>query len=154
MTSLVKPRRVARVWTLQFLFSNDVENTGLESFSKVAISRFWDMLMASDEAKDLVKYPESKTAAASKIEGIISNITKIDELIITAAKNWTICRMALVDRNIIRLAVYEMLFDEEIPAKVSINEAIEIAKLFSDKDSTRFINGVLDRIKKDLESKK
>ncbi len=153
MTSLVKPRRTARVWALQFLFSNDVENAGLENFSKVAIARFWDMLMASDEAKDLEKYPESKTSATSKIEGIITNIVEIDKLIISATKNWSISRMALVDRNIIRLAVYEMIFDEEIPAKVSINEAIEIAKLFSDKDATRFINGVLDRIKKDLEVK-
>lgn len=151
MASLVKPRRKARIWTLQFLFSNDVENSGLENFSKVAVSRFWDMLMVSDESKDLKKYPESKIAATTKIEGIINNTKEIDAVILAAAKNWTINRMALVDRNLIRLATYEMMFDDEIPAKVSINEGIEIAKLFADKDSTRFINGVLDRIKKDLE---
>ena len=151
MASLVKPRRKARIWTLQFLFSNDVENSGLDNFSKVAVSRFWDMLMESDESKDLAKYPESKDAATAKIEGIINNTKEIDAVILSAAKNWTINRMALVDRNLIRLATYEMMFDDEIPAKVSINEGIEIAKLFADKDSTKFINGVLDRIKKDLE---
>jgi N utilization substance protein B len=150
MASLVKPRRKARVWTLQFLFSNDVSNTGVGNFSKVAIARFWDMLMESNVSKDLLKYPESKVAATEKIEGIIHHINEIDEVIIRAAKNWTIDRMALVDRNLIRLAVYEMMFDDDIPAKVSINEGIEIAKLFADKDSTRFINGVLDRIKNDL----
>ncbi|MCK5835157.1 MAG: transcription antitermination factor NusB [Lentisphaeria bacterium] len=151
MASLVKPRRKARVWTLQFLFSNDVENSGLDNFSKAAVSRFWDMLMESSEAKDLIKFPESKVAATAKIEGIINHTQEIDAVILGAAKNWTINRMALVDRNLIRLATYEMMFDDEIPAKVSINEGIEIAKLFADKDSTKFINGVLDRIKKDLE---
>jgi len=151
MASLVKPRRKARIWTLQFLFSNDVANSGLDNFSKVAISRFWDMLMESDESKDLKKYPESKVAATAKIEGIINNTKEIDAVIMAAAKNWTINRMALVDRNLIRLATYEMMYEDDIPAKVSINEGIEIAKLFADKDSTRFINGVLDRIKKDLE---
>jgi N utilization substance protein B len=82
------------------------------------------------------------------LEGTAKNITTIDELIKKYVKNWEIDRMAIIDRNILRLACYELYFVDEIPPKVSINEAIELAKRFGDVDSPRFVNGILDKIYK------
>ncbi len=84
-------------------------------------------------------------------EGTLEMRPKIDEVISDAAQNWNLRRMALVDRNILRMAVYEMLFVADIPAKVSINEAIEMGKRFSTQQSGSFINGILDRIRRDQE---
>lgn len=87
------------------------------------------------------------------LEGVIKNSASIDALITKYVKNWEIERMAIIDRNILRLACFELIFIEEIPPKVSINEGIELAKRFGDIDSPRFINGILDKIYK-MESKK
>jgi len=86
--------------------------------------------------------------ASQLVEGIIKNLPSIDSLIRKYAKNWEIERMAVVDRNIIRMGIFEIIFLDDIPPKVSINEAIELAKRFGDKDSPRFVNGVLDKIYK------
>ena len=83
-------------------------------------------------------------------QGVIGHLDAVDECIRKAASNYELHRIAAVDRNILRLAIYEMLFCPEIPPVVSINEAIEIAKRFGSEDSGRFVNGVLDRIKGDL----
>lgn len=80
--------------------------------------------------------------------GVIANAVPIDEIIKKHVKNWEIDRMAIIDRNILRLASYELLHVQEIPPKVSINEAIELAKKFGDVDSPRFVNGILDKIYK------
>jgi len=87
------------------------------------------------------------------VEGVCKNIQNLDSLIKKYVKNWEIDRMAVVDRNILRLACFEIVNLPEIPPKVSINEAIELAKRFGDIDSPRFVNGVLDKIYK-MESKK
>ena len=86
--------------------------------------------------------------SSSLLEGTAKNINTIDELIKKYVKNWEIDRMAIIDRNILRLACYELYFVDEIPPKVSINEAIELAKRFGDVDSPRFVNGILDKIYK------
>jgi len=83
------------------------------------------------------------------LEGTRGQRPRIDAIITDAAQNWDLRRMALVDRNILRMAVYEMLFADDIPAKVSINEAIELGKRFSTKQSGSFINGILDRIRRE-----
>jgi len=82
------------------------------------------------------------------IQGVISNINSIDSLIKKHVKNWEIDRMAVVDRNILRMGCFELLFLEDVPPKVAINEAIELAKRFGDMDSPRFVNGILDKIYK------
>lgn len=87
------------------------------------------------------------------VKGVLKNLEYIDSLIRKHVKNWEITRMAVVDRNILRIACFELLFLKDIPPKVSINEAIELAKRFGDIDSPRFVNGVLDKIYK-TESKK
>ena len=86
-------------------------------------------------------------------EGVVKNLQNIDSLVKKHVKNWEIKRMAVIDRNILRMACFELLFLEDVPPKVSINEAIELAKRYGDVDSPRFVNGILDNIYK-TESKK
>ncbi len=87
-------------------------------------------------------------------EGTVKNLKRIDELIVKYSKNWKLSRMPVVDRNILRLAVFELLYEDDVPPSVAINEALEIARRFSTEDSTQFINGVLDAINKDFLSSK
>ncbi|MCM8783051.1 MAG: transcription antitermination factor NusB [Candidatus Omnitrophica bacterium] len=79
--------------------------------------------------------------------GVIDNLSQINLKISSASQNWSIRRMAIVDRNILRLASFELLFCSDIPPKVSINEAVELAKKFSGREAARFVNGILDKIK-------
>ena len=81
------------------------------------------------------------------VSGIGSNIKKIDEMILGHATNWKLDRMATIDRNIIRIASFELVFMEDMPPKVAINEAIEMAKKYGSRDSGNFVNGILDKIK-------
>ena len=78
------------------------------------------------------------------MRGVTDNRTAIDEAIISRSRNWALSRMPRVDLNILRIAAYELLFRPDIPKKVSINEAIEIAKKFGDKESPAIVNGILD----------
>ena len=84
------------------------------------------------------------------IRGALKHRDEADELIRKYAENWDLHRMAAVDRNILRLAIYEMLHREDVPPVVSINEAVEIAKKFSTDNSGKFINGILDRVRSGL----
>ena len=81
------------------------------------------------------------------VDGVMTHKTEIDRLLDKSARNWKVSRMPAVDRNIMRIAAFEMLKREDIPASVSINEAVEIGKKFGTRDSGSFINGVLDRIR-------
>lgn len=99
----------------------------------------------------LENYPYNQEAVdffSLLVEGVVTNISSIDNLIKKHVKNWEISRMAVIDRNILRLGCFELLFLEDIPPKVAINEAIELAKRFGDIDSPRFVNGILDKIYK------
>ncbi|MCM8823784.1 MAG: transcription antitermination factor NusB [Candidatus Omnitrophica bacterium] len=101
-------------------------------------------------------YPKKEPAknfSLQLVEGVINNLFPIDEVIKKYVKNWEIERIAIIDRNILRIASFELLFLADIPPKVSINEAVELAKKFGDIDSPRFVNGILDKIYK-AESKK
>ncbi len=80
------------------------------------------------------------------IAGVKEHQTQIDAMISQVAENWRLDRMAAIDRNILRLGAYEMLFRPEVPAKVAINEALELAKRYSTAQSSRFVNGILDRV--------
>jgi N utilization substance protein B len=104
----------------------------------------------------LENYPQKQEVidfSLMLIDGVIKNLSTLDSVIKKYVKNWEIERMAVIDRNILRMAAFEIIYLEEIPPKVSINEAIELAKRFGDIDSPRFVNGVLDKIYK-MESKK
>src|SRR5205085_11622035 len=84
--------------------------------------------------------------------GTINNLNEIDDRIRQRTEHWRISRMAVVDRNLLRLAVYEFLYQSQTPRTVAINEALEIARRFSTHEATQFINGILDAIKRDLET--
>ncbi len=156
-------RREARERAVQFLFQYDVnpsENLG------EALDAFWD----SQRRAALAVEKENKATYGEKIElppptaaeaelrlfseplirGAIEHRNESDEWIRKVAKNWDIHRLAVVDRNILRLAIYEMLHREDIPPVVSINEAVDIAKKFSTDDSGKFVNGILDKVKSEL----
>jgi len=89
---------------------------------------------------------ESREFAWKLVQGVQANLSQIDELLTRMAQNWRVERMTMVDRNILRLAIYELLFCPEIPERVSINEAIELGKRFGSAESPAFINGILDQV--------
>jgi len=123
---------------------------------EVALHIMYQMEVAHGDFSDIfdnyIEYnPQEQEAVdfARKLsEGVSVNIVTLDEVIKKHVKNWEIDRMAVIDRNILRIATYELLYLGEIPPKVSINEAIELAKKFGDVDSPRFVNGILDKIYK------
>lgn len=80
------------------------------------------------------------------VEGIIAHDEKLDEPIKKYARNWDLDRMAVIDRNVLRLGIFELLYVADIPPKVSINESVELAKKFGDLDSAKFVNGILDSV--------
>jgi N utilization substance protein B len=80
------------------------------------------------------------------VTGVEEHLPEIDEMIGTVSENWSVSRMPLVDRNILRLATYEVLFVDDVPPSVAINEAVELAKVFGGEDSSKFVNGVLGKI--------
>jgi N utilization substance protein B len=131
-------RRDGRVAAIQFLYQLDAhrpEDVG------VAMEAFWKQ---NEVAKNVREFAEPL------LRGAIEKMPQVDAKIRTLADNWDFERLAVVDRNIMRLAIYEMLFCPEIPPVVSINEAIEIAKKFSTAESGKFVNGLLDRVKNEL----
>jgi transcription antitermination protein NusB len=133
-------RRKARECALQMLFAADVAETP----SDEVVRTYWAELGESeldDSARDF---------ATRLATGTLANLDLLDERIRSRAEHWRISRMAVVDRNILRLAVYEFLY-EPTPRTVAINEALEIARRFSTYEATQFINGILDAIKRDLD---
>jgi N utilization substance protein B len=135
-------RRTARECALQLLFQMDIADENAET----AIPKFWQL---KDNIIEQVR--EFCDAIA---RGYCENRELIDKIISENASNWRIDRMAIVDRNIMRIAIFEFLFRDDIPEKVSINEAIEIAKRFGGPESTQFINGILDAVKNKIEQYK
>jgi len=130
----MKNRRKARELTLQILYQMDIRGTPVEEALNVAFSRYRFR-------------PEVKEFAERLIRGTSQLLLPIDFLIKKYAKNWSLERMATVDRNILRFTIYELLFLENVPPIVSINEAVEIAKRYGTIDSGKFVNGILDKIR-------
>ncbi len=155
-------RREARERAVQFLFQHDLnppENLDAE------LEQFWSTqrsaVIAGEKGNatwgEKMELPPPSTEEASVrlfadplIRGAIEHRDEADVLIRKYSRNWDIPRIAAVDRNILRLAIYEMLHREDIPPVVSINEAVDIAKRFSTQDSGKFINGILDSVKGEL----
>ncbi len=130
-------RRLAREWAVQFLFQRDFNAGDLPR----ALADFWSGKQAD---------PKLRRFAEELIRGVLERRAELDEKIRGYAEHWDVKRMNAVDRNVMRLALYEMLYRPDIPPVVSINEAVEIAKNFSAPESGRFVNGILDRARKDL----
>ena len=133
-------RRKARESALQMMFAADVDRDEAE----VLTSDYWNEL--GDQTFD----DKTREFANNLVRGTLKNLQAVDDRIRSRAEHWRIERMAIVDRNILRLAVYEFLY-EDTPKTVVINEALEIARRFSTFEATQFINGILDAIKLDLE---
>ena len=155
-------RREARERAVQFLFQHDLNPP--ENLDR-ALNEFWDTQRAAAIAGEKgpatwgqpVELPpptaeeaEVHLFADPLIRGTLEHRDAIDEHIKKHAKNWEFHRIATVDRNIMRLAIYEMLHREDIPPVVSINEAVDIAKKFSTQDSGKFVNGILDKVRSEL----
>lgn len=123
----------------------------------MALEVLYEKDILGDSLGEIIKVRSTSLAspplsdfALKLLFGFETNRSKIDEMIAKYADNWSIDRMPIVDRNIIRIGVYEMLFEETIPIRVSINEAVELAKLFGSEDSSKFVNGILGRIAKEM----
>jgi N utilization substance protein B len=133
-------RRKARECALQMLFAADVSKTRADELVRI----YWAELGDAD-------VEESAREFATRLAtGTLARVAELDERIKSRAEHWRISRMAVVDRNILRLAVYEFMH-EPTPRTVAINEALEIARRFSTYEATQFINGILDAIKRDLD---
>jgi N utilization substance protein B len=130
-------RRKAREAALQILYQVDLSKLD----PKEAIQFF---------RQNHPSVPEVEEFTHQLVEGVVRNRIEIDRLVEQHSTHWKLSRMTCVDRNILRIAVYELMYCHDIPASVSLNEAIEIGKKFGTEDSGSFINGVLDNIAKEL----
>jgi N utilization substance protein B len=161
-----KKRRHAREWAVQILFQIDMNHSPeLEPI----LAAFWRQQVAcsqeeqadadragtvpaplpTDAALNAVAPEKLRQFAERLVRGVSDNRAAIDEKLAFYTQNWPLHRMGAVDRNVLRLAIYEMFFGGEVPAVVCINEAVDLAKFFSSSESGRFVNGILDRAAKD-----
>jgi transcription antitermination protein NusB len=131
-------RRQARELAIQFLYAYELNRKEKEE--------------ALEEFRAGRRLPEPVLRFAGElIEGVLERMEEIDGRLAAHARNWKLDRMAVVDKQILRLALYELYYRDDIPSLVTINEAVEIAKEFSTPQSGRFVNGILDRIREELE---
>lgn len=130
-------RREGRETAIQLLFSRDFTPPGAEH----EVDGFFEIHSAG---------PKIRQHAVELYHGVVANLEAIDRRLVGCLENFSLERLAGVDRNILRLAIYEMFHRTDVPPVVVINEAIEISKRFGTPDSGRFVNGVLDRLKQDL----
>jgi N utilization substance protein B len=132
-------RRDGRILAVQFLYQIE---SGKPEDNLAALALFWDLTAAKDGLKAF---------ARPRIDGVIQHRIELDEKIQSVSQNWNLARMAPVDRCVLRLALWEMLYEPNVPSPVAINEAVEISKSLSTEESGRFVNGILDRIHKDMQ---
>lgn len=125
-------RRQSRERALQILFQWDIHGN-----TEHWLEDFWERNPPTEEIREF---------AERLVNGVMTNHKELDRLIGAHATNWTVSRMPVVDRNILRAALYELLWMPEVPAKVTVNEAIELAKQFADDETKKFVNGILDHI--------
>jgi N utilization substance protein B len=137
-------RHRAREAALQMLYQWEVGRTAVPDILRT----FW-LNEATDETSSAVS-PELRAFAERLTTGVAEAVTAIDPVIVESAEHWRLERMNVVDRLILRLAIYEFLHEPETPARVIINEALELARTFSGDDAVRFINGILDAIRRRL----
>lgn len=142
-------RTTARKRAMQFLYGLDVGKNWTELDKQ--LPAFKEMLTELDEDSETLTEPsltKSLTYMEKLVTGVVQELESLDKLIAMAAMNWRLERMGPVDRCILRVASYEMGYVPKVSAATAINEAVELAKLFGQRESPRFINGVLDRIRR------
>ena len=149
-------RSAARRLALDVLYEAEIRSSlPLEAF-ELRSSYGWVVATSADEerapAPDQPPSDEAIAYARLLVSGIQEHHAEIDELIARYADRWSIDRMPVIDRNVVRMAVFELLWCDDVPVAVAINEAVELAKAFSTDDSGRFVNGVLGRIAETMSS--
>jgi len=132
-------RRTARELALKILYQIEISGSALES----VFTDFWENHVYPPEIRDFTE---------NLAKGVAEHLEDIDKAISIYADNWEVSRMAIIDKTLLRLATYEIQYRDDIPHAVSINEALEIAKKYSTSESSRFINGVLDKVAKKAKS--
>lgn len=141
-------RRFARACALQILYQLDMGQW--EDVNQV-LERYWLQIDDDDELRSGHEPAAVRTFVDRLVTGVAAKRETLDQQLETYARHWTLARMNLVDRNILRLAAFEVLYCEDIPPKASVNEAIELAKRFGDKDSPKFVNGIIDNFLQQLD---
>jgi len=126
-------RHLARTIAMQSLYEWDFRNVDLDEITAYNIEQFGRGIEGTDFTHRLV-------------EGVAKNVKKIDNLIKKCAPEWPIDQIAKIDKAVIRLGIFELLFSDEVPPKVAINEAVEVAKIFGSESSSKFVNGVLGTV--------
>ena len=147
----LRRRRYARTCTMRFLYQADL--TGQWEFPAEMRALFWEQCASLEDALEGKELEDARDYATRLIEGVLANREQLDAQITAGAHNWRLGRMGMVDRNLLRLAAFEILVAKEVPPAAAINEAIELAKEYGDKDSGRFVNGILDCLAKAGEDK-
>ena len=127
-------RSQCREWALQFLYQGEFS----EPPDPAALERFWSHFQDEGAPPAYLK---------ELVEGVRSLLEELDALIVRYSEHWRLERMTIVDRNLLRLAIYELLYQPGIPPKVVINEAVEMAKRYGSEASGAFINGILDQVR-------
>jgi len=133
----MRKRTQARECALKILYQIDVTALNLD----MIFDHFWE------DAEDTYAH-EVREFSTRLVYGVHENCEAIDQKIMVYATNWQLKRMAVIDRNILRLGVFELFYSEDIPPKVTINEAVEMAKKYGDLESSKFVNGILDKMHK------
>jgi len=139
----MRNRTRARELALQILYQLDLREDGLDEHL--------DDLILDTVNPDEPEPEDVLSFSRGLVEGVLKTREEADRIITEVAEHWDVARMAAIDRNILRIAVYEMTSRTDIPPKVSINEAIELGKKYSTQQSGAFINGILDRIRRQIE---
>jgi transcription antitermination protein NusB len=147
MGGSIGARRRGRECALQVLYSLDL-NASLTTAQ--ALAHYWRAFQGDGNGDGETQDPSIISFAEELVNGSIEHQAEIDDIIQRASKNWRLDRMARVDRNLLRLATFELSFQPDVPAKVVINEAIEVAKRYGTAESPAFVNGLLDRISQEL----
>ena len=135
-------RRQARELALQILYQFDSlkESSSDSEDVEELLSLFWD-------GNDIASDDDTKEFSSILVRGSCSNLPSIDKILTSYSDNWRLKRMSTIDRNILRIAIYELLYLSNIPPPVTINEAVELGKRFGTEESGSFINGILDKIR-------
>jgi N utilization substance protein B len=138
-----EPRHRAREAAVQMLYQWEVGRASLDE----VLTTFW----MHDDAQVISLSDDHRAFAQKLAAGVVDTVGNVDPVIAESAEHWRIERMNVMDRLILRLAVYEFLHEPDTPGRVIINEALELARTFSNDDSVRFINGILDAIRRRFE---
>ena len=132
----MRRRTLSREHALKILYQVDITHRDLD----LIYQDYWKMEEIDDE--EVISY------AKILVDGTLKHLKVIDEKISHYATNWQLKRMAIIDRNVMRLGLFELQHTQDIPPKVAINEAVELAKKYGDLESSKFVNGILDKIHK------